>query len=55
MKIGIVGLLHESNSFMPATTTRQQFVQSALDVGEAIIDRWSEVVDKDIYAEVTAT
>ena len=42
MKIGIAGLLHESNSFMPATTTRQQFVQSALDVGEAIIDRWSD-------------
>lgn len=41
MRIGIIGLLHESNTFMDSTTTRQHFADASLDIGSDLIGRWS--------------
>ena len=40
MRIAIAGLLHESNSFMPAVTTRENFVQCSLVTGADLIERY---------------
>ena len=40
MRIGIIGFLHESNTFVAAVTTRADFSACHLDVGQQILDRW---------------
>lgn len=40
MRIGIAGLLHESNTFMPAATTREHFAQGTLVAGPAMLDHF---------------
>jgi microcystin degradation protein MlrC len=39
-RIGIAGLLHESNTFVSGVTTRQDFIDTSLDVGDRVLDRW---------------
>lgn len=41
MRIGIVGFLHESNSFAEMVTTREDFEACSLDIGAALLDRWT--------------
>jgi microcystin degradation protein MlrC len=40
MRVGIAGLLHESNTFLPAPTVYEDFASTSLTRGEALIDRW---------------
>lgn len=40
-RIGILGMLHESNTFVSGTTTRAHFLESSLDEGGAIIEKWA--------------
>ncbi|MAE67720.1 MAG: MlrC domain protein [Phycisphaeraceae bacterium] len=40
MRIGIIGFLHESNTFVGTTTTRADFAACHLDVGAPLLDRW---------------
>lgn len=40
MRIGIIGFLHESNTFVATATTREDFIACHLDVGRRILDRW---------------
>ena len=39
-RVGIAGLLHESNTFLQVTTTRRHFEQASLTKGAAVIQRW---------------
>ena len=39
-RVGVAGLLHESNTFLQVTTTRRHFEQASLTKGEAVIERW---------------
>src|SRR5213593_970253 len=39
-RVGIAGLLHESNTFLPVATTRDHFEQASLAKGAAVIERW---------------
>ncbi|MEW5979334.1 MAG: M81 family metallopeptidase [Acidobacteriota bacterium] len=39
-RIGIAGFLHESNTFLPVTTTRQHFEHCSLTKGAEVIKRW---------------
>lgn len=39
-RIGIAGLLHESNMFVSTVTTRQDFIDTSLAIGAAVIDKW---------------
>jgi microcystin degradation protein MlrC len=40
-RVGIAGLLHESNTFLPVPTRRCHFEQGSLTQGEALLERWS--------------
>ena len=40
-KVGVIGFLHESNSFNPRPTTRAMFEASALLSGPAVVPHWS--------------
>ena len=40
-RVGIAGLLHESNTFLPVVTRRQHFEQASLTKGSAVIKRWA--------------
>jgi microcystin degradation protein MlrC len=40
MRIGIIGFLHESNTFVTTQTTRADFEACHLDVGPRILERW---------------
>jgi microcystin degradation protein MlrC len=40
-RVGLLGFLHESNSFNPRPTTRAMFEASALLSGSAIVSHWS--------------
>src|SRR5882724_2178065 len=40
MRVGIAGLLHESNTFLPRPTVYEDFASTSLDKGEALIERW---------------
>jgi microcystin degradation protein MlrC len=42
MRVGIVGLQHESNTFLPTPTTWDDFEQGALLTGQAIRDQYGE-------------
>ena len=42
MRVGIVGIQHESNTFLPIPTTLQQFKDDALLTGEAIRDSYAD-------------
>lgn len=39
-RIGIAGLLHESNTFLPAPTVYEDFASVSLTRGEALTERW---------------
>jgi microcystin degradation protein MlrC len=39
-RVGIAGLLHESNTFLPTPTVYQDFASTSLTRGEALIERW---------------
>lgn len=41
-RVGVVGLLHESNTFLAVPTTRDNFVHASLTTGSAVIKRWAE-------------
>ncbi len=40
MRVGVAGLLHESNTFLPAPTVYDDFATTSLTQGAALIDRW---------------
>jgi microcystin degradation protein MlrC len=40
MLVGIAGLLHESNTFLPTPTVYEDFASTSLTQGEALIARW---------------
>lgn len=40
-RVGIAGLLHESNTFLPVPTRRCHFEQGSLTQGEALLERWA--------------
>ena len=42
MRIGIAGLLHESNTFAGTRTTRQHFEEAFLHTGQALLEAWRE-------------
>lgn len=39
-RVGIIGFLHESNSFSPLLTTYEQFAKAGVLKGDALIARW---------------
>ena len=39
-RIGVAGLLHESNTFVRRLTNRQHFADTSLDIGPDLIRRW---------------
>jgi len=39
-RVGIAGFLHESNTFLPVPTTKQDFEQTSFTQGQALLDRW---------------
>ena len=39
-QVGIVGLLHESNTFLAVPTTRKNFEEASLTKGYALLERW---------------
>ncbi len=39
-RIGIAGLLHESNTYLPVPTTYEHFAATSLTTGAALIERW---------------
>lgn len=41
-RIGILGMLHESNTFVSTTTTVEHFLESSLDEGPAILEKWRQ-------------
>jgi microcystin degradation protein MlrC len=41
MRIGIAGFLHESNTFLPAPTTLEDFQSTSWTEGAALLERWS--------------
>jgi microcystin degradation protein MlrC len=40
-RVGIAGLLHESNTFLPVPTRRCHFEQGSLTEGKLLLERWS--------------
>jgi microcystin degradation protein MlrC len=40
-RVGIAGLLHESNTFLPVPTRRCHFEQGSLTQGESLLERWT--------------
>jgi len=42
MRVGIIGLLHESNTFIAEKTTLEHFRQDVLLTGEAVTDRFTD-------------
>jgi len=40
-RVGIAGLLHESNTFLPVPTRRCHFEQGSLTQGESLLERWA--------------
>src|SRR5215470_10531614 len=40
MRAGILGFLHESNTFHPSPTTYEQFASTSLTRGPALAERW---------------
>lgn len=43
MRVGILALLHESNTFISAPTTLNHFHHNILDIGEAVRDRFANM------------
>jgi microcystin degradation protein MlrC len=39
-RVGVIGFLHESNSFSPFVTTLDHFNQAGITTGEELINRW---------------
>ncbi|MAE66053.1 MAG: hypothetical protein CMJ18_17410 [Phycisphaeraceae bacterium] len=44
MRIGIISLMHESNTFISAPTTLEDFRRDALLTGDAVIEHWRPTV-----------
>ena len=42
MRVGIAGLLHESNTFLPRSTAYEDFASTSLAKGADLIDRWQD-------------
>lgn len=42
-RVGIIGFIHESNSFSPLPTRREHFEQASFTKGEAVIARWQNI------------
>jgi microcystin degradation protein MlrC len=42
MRVGIAGLLHESNTFLPRPATYEDFASTSLTKGEDLIERWQD-------------
>ncbi|MHC5542665.1 M81 family metallopeptidase, partial [Singulisphaera rosea] len=42
MRIGIGGIMHESNTFATGRTDRARFLEGSLAVGEAILPVWRD-------------
>ncbi len=42
LRIGVAGFLHESNTFLPASTTYEAFACTSMTKGHEIRDRWLE-------------
>ena len=40
MRVAVAGLLHESNTFLPAPTVYEDFASTSLTRGDALIERW---------------
>src|SRR5712671_4362879 len=40
MRVGIAGLLHESNTFLPRPTSYEDFASTSLTTGADLIERW---------------
>src|SRR5260370_37946042 len=40
MRVGIAGLLHESNTFLPRPTVYEDFASTSLSQGGELIERW---------------
>src|SRR5690242_20543123 len=40
MRAGILGFLHESNTFLPEPTTYEHFASASLTRGAALAERW---------------
>src|SRR5438046_2884074 len=40
MRVGIAGLLHESNTFLPRPTTYEDFASTSLSKGAELPERW---------------
>src|SRR5882724_34550 len=40
MRVGIAGLLHESNTFLPRPTVYEDFASTSLSKGGELIERW---------------
>ncbi len=41
MRVGVIGFLHESNTFVPNSTTYEDFASTSLTQGEAMAERWA--------------
>ncbi len=39
-RVGVLGFLHESNTFLPVATTYEHFASTSLTSGEALLERW---------------
>src|SRR6266540_198237 len=42
MRVGIAGLLHESNTFLPRPATYEDFASTSLTKGEDLVERWQD-------------
>src|SRR5882724_13106793 len=40
MRVGIAGILHESNTFLPRPTTYEDFASTSLSKGAELLERW---------------
>ncbi len=40
-RVGILGFLHESNTFLPAVTTWEDFASTSMTEGKSLLERWT--------------
>ena len=40
MRVGIAGLLHESNTFLPAPTMYEDFASTSFNKGAELLEKW---------------
>jgi len=39
-RVGVLGFLHESNTFLPVPTTYEDFERASLTRGDEMLERW---------------